>query len=757
MTIPEKIAQITSCWYYELQTKGELDLAKVNDRFTNGIGQITRMAGASTLNPMQAAKTANLLQKQLLEHSRLGIPAIIHEECCSGSMVLGGTIFPQIIGLSSTFRPELASQMTDEIRKQLRAIGAHQGLAPVLDIARDPRWGRVEETFGEDPVLVSQFGVQYIRGLQGENLKQGVVATAKHFVGHSQSLGGLNCAPVMVGKRTLWDTYILPFQAAIRDAGLVCMMNAYPEMDGEVVATSREILTDWLRGKLGFDGLIVSDYESIQMIHTYFYAASNRLEAAEKALRAGIEVELPSTQCFNEDLVQAVEKGQLPVDLINQAVKHHLEMKQKLGLFENPFVDEGGILEVFDNPRQRKLAKEIARESMVLLSNDGILPLSKGIRNVAVIGPNGDDWRNMIGDYTYPAMGDLLVYNKPENSNFENISSTKQIEGQVHIPTVLEAIHAKLPGARVNYCRGCDTNSTDTSGFEEAKRTAAQADIVILVLGDRSGLTPECTCGETRDSADIRLPGVQEDMAKAVLSTGKPVVVVLISGRPLAITDLKDSANAILDAWLPGEEGGNAIADILFGDVNPAGRLTMTFPRSVGQVPIFYNHKPSGSTALFYTDYVSESVKPLFPFGHGLSYSRFEYSNFKMSKSQAGAGEVVEISCDVKNTSDRAGDEVVQLYCRDVYASIPRPVQELKGFIRASFQPGESKRILFKLPVDILAFYNLDLDLVVEPGKIEVMVGSSSEDIRLHGAFDIIGQAPVEISHRVYQCLVEAA
>lgn len=755
MTIPEKVAQLTSCWFYELQTEGELDMQKVQSRFENGIGQITRMAGASTLTPTQAARTANILQKQLLEHSRLGIPAIIHEECCSGSMVLGGSIFPQIIGLASTFRPELAGQMTSEIRKQLRSIGAHQGLAPVLDVARDPRWGRVEETFGEDPILISQFGVEYIRGLQSDDLKKGIVATAKHFVGHSLSMGGLNCAPVMLGKRTLWDTYLLPFQAAIRDAGLVCMMNSYPELDGEVVSTSREILTDLLRGQLGFDGLIVSDYESIRMIHNYFFAASSPLEAAKIALRAGIEVELPTVECFTKEFEQAVEDGQVPMEWIDQAVKHHLEMKSKLGLFEKPYVDEGRVIEIFETPDQRKLAGEIARQSMVLLTNDGMLPLSKSIRKVAVIGPNADDWRNMLGDYAYPAMGALLVYNKPDHSNFKNLDMSTLINDQVRVPTVLESIRAKIPAAQVDYARGCDTNSDDISGFDEAIRIAKQADAVILVLGDRSGLTPECTCGETRDSSDLHLPGVQPELAKTVIATGKPVVVVLINGRPLAVPDLASSANSILEAWLPGEEGGPAITDVLFGEVNPGGKLAMTFPRSVGQVPIFYNHKPSGSTALFYTDYVSESVKPLFPFGHGLSYSTFEYSDFSISSQQAEAGDVLDITCNVKNTSNRAGDEVVQLYCRDVYASIPRPVKELDGFIRLSLQPGQTRQVRFHLPVDILAFHNVNFDLVLEPGKIEVMIGSSSADIRLQGSFEIGGSAPVMVQERVYICPVD--
>lgn len=755
MTLEEKVSQLRSCWIYDLQTKGQLDKEKISRWMHHGIGQITRLSGSSVYNPIQAAKAANQIQRELVQETRLGIPAIIHEECCSGCIALGATIFPQMIGLAGTFRPELAEKMTAEIRKQLMAVGARQGLAPMLDVARDPRWGRVEETFGEDPLLISQFGVSYIRGLQGDQLKDGVIATGKHFVGHSLSQGGLNCAPTMLGERTLWDVYLLPFQAAIRDANLASIMNAYPELDGEVVATSRKILTEVLRGELGFNGLLVSDYQSIQMIHDYYRAAASYIEAAAMALRAGIEVELPTVHCLTGEFVDAVEAGKIEIELVNQAVRRHLEKKFELGLFENPYVDENRVLEVFETPEQRELALEIARESMVLLTNDGTLPVSKAVQTVAVIGPNADDSRNLIGDYSYASMSKLLEYNHPANSAFVNPDWAWVQSQQVKMPSVLEAIRAKMPDVNVLYARGCDVNSTDTGGFAEAVATARKADVVVLVLGDKSGLTPECTCGETRDSADLKLPGKQEELVKAVLTAGKPVVVVLINGRPLAIPALAESANAILEAWFPGEEGGRAIADVLSGDVNPGGKLVMTFPRSVGQLPIYYNHKPSGLFSNFYTNYVSESVKPLFPFGHGLSYSKFEYAGLVISKSQATVNENLDISCTVTNASNLAGDEVVQLYLQDEYASLPRPVKELKGFKKIYLEPGQSKSVVFHLPVNIMAFYDRGLKLQLEPGNIKVMIGSSSQDIRLNGQFEVVGTPNMPVNKREYICPVD--
>ena len=561
MTLKEKIAQLGAYNIYDLQTRGSLDVLKIESKLINGIGQITRNAGSNTLLPLDAARSYNIIQKFLKEKTRLGIPAINHEECCSGAMIPGASVFPQMIGLASTFQPELAAQMTTAIRKQMRAVGAQQGLAPVLDVSRDPRWGRVEETFGEDPTLVSQFGVAYIKGLQGDDLSTGVMATGKHFVGHSFSQGGLNCGPVHLGKRDLWDVYLAPFQAAIRDAGLASMMNAYPELDGEVVAASRRILTDLLRDTLGFDGLVVSDYEAVLMIHNYHRAAQGKQEAAVKALTAGIDVELPTVTCYGDDLVDAVKTGKLPIEVIDLSVSRHLQKKFELGLFDDPYVNEATVLSVFETPENRALAYQIACQSMVLLKNDGILPLSKTVSSIAVIGPNANSSRVMMGDYSYAALAELLDSMPPQDSAFCDLTAEYLETPTVKIPTLLESIqNAASAATKVSHSRGCDLNSEDISGFAEAISTAQAADVVIMVMGHRSGLAPACTTGEFRDTTDLGLPGVQEELVHAIQATGKPVVLVLVNGRPASIPALVEKSNAILEAWVPGEEGGKAIA-----------------------------------------------------------------------------------------------------------------------------------------------------------------------------------------------------
>jgi beta-glucosidase len=757
MTLDEKLAQICSCWMFDLlDDRHVLSTDKIKRLFSNGIGQISRVGGASTFAPGVVAKTVNTIQRYLLSETRLGVPAIVHEECCSGYMTLGGTAFPQMLGLASTFQPELAEKMTTVIRKQMRAAGAHQGLAPVLDVARDARWGRVEETFGEDPTLVSQFGTAYVRGLQGKSLKDGgIIATGKHFIGHSLSQAGLNCAPAHIGKRELWDIYLAPFQAAIRDAGLHSIMNSYPELDGEVVAASRAILTDLLRERLGFTGVVVSDYEAILMIHTYLYAAANKSTAAAMALQAGIDVELPTAACYSDALKEAINTGEVGMDLVDTAVSRHLQKKFELGLFETPYVDESTVLEVFETPDQRVLANKIARQSMVLLANNGILPLKKTAETVAVIGPNADDGRNLLGDYSYAAMLDYMQSIAPPGSELDGIDCARLAPHAVKIPTILDSIRASVPTINVLHAHGCDNLNDDKSGFEEAVHTAQQADVVILVLGDRSGLTPNCTTGETRDSVDLRLPGVQNELADAIFKTGKPVVVILVNGRPLAISELAQKADAILEVWLPGEEGGGAVAQVLFGDVNPGGKLPITFPRHVGQLPVFYNQKPSGGKSNWYHDYVNGEVKPLFPFGHGLSYTTFEYKDLKISKEGFKQGNTIDISVKIINTGRVLGDEVVQLYICDEYASIPRPIKELKGFIRLTLQPGETRCVTFHLPVDQLAFYDDKLDLVLESGRVNVMIGSSSEDIRLRGSFDIVGSKKTQVGDRIFVCPVE--
>jgi beta-glucosidase len=755
MNLDEKLAQLTSYWFNDLQVNRELSPEKMGTLLGSGIGQISRIGGSSTLPPRGVAHAGNVIQHFLMEQTRLGIPAILHEECCLGYLGLGGTIFPQMIGLASSWNPELVRRITTEIRRQMLAVGARQGLGPVLDIGCDPRWGRIEETFGEDPLLVTRFGVAYIRGLQGEEKQGGILATAKHFAAHSIPAGGLNSAPVQLGPRALWETFLMPYQAAIREAGVRSVMNAYHELDGEVVAASRAIMTDLLRGALGFNGVVVSDYGAISMLQSFHHIALDLHTAAAQALRAGIDLELPSRVCYGEPLRAALENGEVSGEDIDTAVGRVLQAKLELGLFENPYVDEGAVEACFETAPQRALAEEAARQSMVLLKNDGILPLVKP-RTIAVIGPNADVSRNLIGDYSYLSMSELLVLHPTPGLGDGEIPSEEQIRTHsVKIPTILEAIRVKAgAGSRVTYAPGCNVTGRDRSGFEEAARLASEADVVILVLGEKSGLVPDCTCGETRDRAELGLPGVQEELAKAILAAGKPVVVVIVNGRPLSISWLAENASAILEAWLPGEEGGAAVAAVLFGAVNPGGKLPVSFPRSSGQVPLTYNHTPSGGHSNWYGDYMDLPASPVYAFGHGLSYTTFEYSDLHISPEKPVAGGQVDISLSVKNIGKVAGDEVVQLYVCDEYARVPRPVIELKGFFRIPLGPGECRKLTFHLPVNLLAFYDPDRKLIVEAGTVRIMLGSSSADVRLRGALEIVGPSPVRIAERVFECPV---
>jgi beta-glucosidase len=741
MTIEEKLAQLGSAWVYELLPFDD----KAADVLKRGIGHITRIGGASNLPPRECADLANRIQKHLAEETRLGIPAIVHEESCSGYMARGATSFPQAIGVASTWEPELVSRMASVIRTQIRASGGHHGLAPVLDVARDPRWGRVEETFGEDPYLIASLGAAYVRALQGENWDERVIATLKHFAGHGVPDGGLNWNPAHIPARELREVFLAPFEAAVKQAGALSVMNAYHELDGIPCAASKELLSDILHDEWGFDGVVVSDYFAVDQIRVVHQIVADKMEAAVLALEAGIDSELPSTNCYGEPLRDALDRGLISIDLIDRSVSRLLQMKFQLGLFENPYVDAGSVEAVFDTPADRALACEIATKGIVLLKNDSdLLPLSKQIGSLAVIGPNADSTRHLLGDYAFPSHIETLVENLGNNLLNMALPDPKTLQGGdngIPMKSVLEVLRQKVSGAtKVNYAQGCDVNTDSTAGFAEAVEAARQSELALLFLGDKSGLTDSSTSGETRDRVDINLPGVQQALLEAVHATGTPVVVILNTGRPLAITWMAENVPAILEMWQPGEEGAEAIASILFGDANPGGKLPITFPRHVGQVPTYYYHKSSGGRSHWKDTYVSFSNKPLYPFGYGLSYTKFEVSNLQLDRSQVKAGESIQITVDVANVGQRNGAEVVQLYIRDEVASVTRPVKELKGFKRVELASGENRTITFKFCVDQLGFYNREMNYVIEPGVIRVMVGTSSEDLPLAAEFEVVGK-----------------
>jgi beta-glucosidase len=741
MTLDEKIAQLGSYWVYEILDGVKFAPQKAQTLLHNGIGHITRMGGASNVRPADSAILANSIQKYLIENTRLGIPAVIHEECCSGYMARGATVFPQAIGVASTWEPELVQAMADVIRIQMRSVGAHHALAPVLDVARDARWGRVEETFGEDPYLIALLGVAYIRGLQGDDLANGIVATAKHFVGYSMSEGGMNWAPPHIGWREMREVYMFPFEAAVREAKLASLMNAYHELDGEPCGSSRELLTEILRGEWGFDGTVVSDYFAVNMLQEYHHVARSKAEGAHQALDAGIDVELPFTDCYGAPLRDAVQSGIIPESLIDVSVRRVLAQKIALGLFDNPYVDTGSV--EFDTPEQRQLARQIAQKSIVLLKNDNqTLPLSKSLDSIAVIGPNADSIRNLFGDYAFPAHIETLLELKKQGSVFKQPLPDDIESADDFIPaiSVLSAIRNQVaPTTKVHYAKGCDVLDPSTDDFAQAVEAARKAQVAIVVVGDKSGLTDSCTSGEARDRAELDLPGVQAQLVKALYDTGTPIVLVLINGRPISLGWIADSVPAIVEAWLPSEEGANAIADVLFGDVNPGGKLPISFPRTVGQVPVFYGHRPSGGRSHWKENYVETSVKPLYPFGFGLSYTHFEFSNLRVAPVTVQAGGEVNVQIDVTNGGERTGDEVVQLYIQQQVLYVTRPVKELKAFKRVTLDPRQTRTVSFRLAVNQLGFYDRDNQFVVEPGTVEVMVGSSSQHLPCTGTFEITG------------------
>lgn len=741
MTLDEKIAQVGAVYSTEVVEDGKFSVGKAEGLIKNGIGQVTRPGGATGLPPREVATLVNEMQRFLVENTRLGIPAIMHEECLSGFLAKEASIFPQIIGLASTWEPDLVGRITEVIRMQMRAVGAHQGLAPVLDVARDPRWGRVEETYGEDPYLVARMGTSYVKGLQGEDIREGVVATPKHFVGYGLSEGGLNWAPSHIPPRLLREVYLYPFREAIKEGGALSIMNAYQEIDGIPCGASEELLTDILRGEWGFEGIVVSDYVAIDMLQAFHRVAPDKSGAAKLALTSGIDVELPRYDCYAGPLKEQVENGLVSEELVDRAVLRILRLKMMLGLFENPYVEPEAAENVFDTPDQRKLALESAQKSVVLLKNESnLLPLSKNIETIAVIGPNADSRRNLLGDYTYPAHAEFQVARGRAAGDTEQDEGGEADQMGVPVVSILEGIKAKAGGnTRVLYAEGCEVTGTSKESFEEAVKTAKAADIAVVVVGGKSGLALDCTCGEMRDRAELGLPGVQEELVKAVNETGTPVVVILINGRPYTLGWLAENVPAIIEAWLPGEEGGNAVADVLFGDYNPGGKLPISFPERAGQVPVYYGHKRSGGRSQIWVNYVDGSASPIFEFGYGLSYTTFNFNNLRIEPKKVPPDGKVSIKADVTNTGDREGDEVVQLYVNDRVASITRPVKELKGFKRIGLEPAEMQTVEFELSTELLAFYDKDMKLIVEPGIFKVMVGRSANDIVLEGEFEVAG------------------
>ncbi|MCH5233306.1 MAG: glycoside hydrolase family 3 C-terminal domain-containing protein [Muribaculaceae bacterium] len=734
MTLEEKVGQLICPLGWPMYDKVSDDSVRVSDTYREFIdkdhgGMLwatfradpwTKKTLETGLTPELSAKAYNELQRYAIENSRLGIPVILAEEAPHGHMAIGTTVFPTGIGMASTFSRETMEKTGNVVAEELRAQGAHIGYGPVVDLAREPRWSRVEETLGEDTYLTSEMAAALMQGNSVKNIgfDKGILPTMKHFVAYGNPEGGHNGNQTVVGPRDLKENYFPTFEKGVQN-GAMSIMTSYNSIDGVPSTANGEYLTDLLRGEWGFDGFVVSDLESVDGLHFTHHIARNRQEAAEMALTAGVDVDL-GAHCYPL-LVESVKEDKIDESLIDRAAGNVLRQKFLLGLFDNPYIREEGVEERVSSPAHREAALNAARQSVTLLENKNkILPLRKNIK-VAVIGPNADNIYNQLGDYTAPQPDEKIV-------------------------TVVEGIVEKIGADNVEYVKGCAIRDTSGSEIEAAVKAASEADVAVVVVGGSSArdfktsyldtgaavvdanTVSDMESGEGFDRASLDLLGDQLKLLEAVKATGTPMVVVYIEGRPLDKNWAKENADALLTAWYPGEQGGNAIADVLFGDYNPAGRLPISVPRNVGQLPVYYNKRiPRGH------DYVEMSADPLYEFGYGLSYTDFEYSDLKVSKGE----DEVKVSFKVTNKGDRDGDEVSQVYFIDPIASTVRPAKQLCEFARTNIPAGKSVTLDFSIPLSTFALYDRKMNKVVEPGEIIIEVGSSSKEIRLSGELAI--------------------
>lgn len=738
MTIEEKIGQLCFPTGWEMYTKTDANSVMPSDLFRERMQAMplggfwatlradpwTQKTLQTGLNPGLAARALNGLQRYAVEHTRLGIPLFFAEECMHGHMAIGTTVFPTGLGQGSTWNPTLIRQMAEAIALETRLQGGHIGYGPILDLAREPRWSRVEETFGEDPVLTAKLGTSFIQGLQGEDINNGrhVYSTPKHFAAYGVPSGGHNGQQALMGTRELFSDHLLPFKKAV-DTGVKTVMTSYNAIDGIPATAHRFLLKDMLRSQWGFNGFVFSDLGSIEGIAGTHRVAPDVKHAAAMALQAGVDADLGGN-AYGKNLTQALEEELVTMQDIDDAVANILRMKFEMGLFENPYVDPDQITRLVRSEAHRQIAREVTRQGIVLLKNSNtLLPLPKEIASIAVIGPNADNIYNQLGDYTAPQ----------ERSN---------------IVTVLDGIKKTVsPHTVVRYAKGCAIRDTTQSNIDEAVRIARQSDIILLVVGGSSArdfrteyietgaatvgthrdeIISDMESGEGYDRSSLDLLGDQEKLLDALAATGKPLIVVYIQGRPLNMNNASEKADALLTAWYPGQEGGHAIADVLFGDYNPAGRLPISVPRSVGQLPVYYSLGRQNN-------YVEESSSPLYAFGQGLSYTDFKYEDLSIKEGE----DHVQISCTVTNTGGIDGDEVVQLYIRDNVSSVVTPPLQLKDFQRIPIGKGKSEKVEFIVKHDDLTLYNQYMQRVTEPGEFTVMVGAASNDIRLRGSFRI--------------------
>lgn len=752
MTLEEKVAQMHAFWLllsedgnHQVRSDaftGHSDADKLQQMLKSGLGQITRPLGSHSVDPKQGVRALNRLQKFLVEETRLGIPAMSHEECLVGLMARGGTLFPSALAFGATWNPALIEDVAKVIGQEARSIGCHQGLAPVLDVSRDVRWGRTEETFGEDPYLIGVMATRYVQGLQGKD--RDLLATLKHYAGHSFSEGARNHAPVHLGWRELNDTFLLPFEMAVKGANAGSVMPAYHDIDNEPCHSSHHLLTRVLREQWGFDGLVVADYIGISLLYQHHGVAADRAEAAALSFNAGLDVELPGDDCATE-IIAALGRGLLSIEKIDEVVARVLTEKFRLGLFEKPYTDEGAIR--LRTPEAVQTALEAARQSIVVLENNGVLPLNPSTSpRIAVIGPTADDPLAQLSGYSFPAH---LILSEIEESTTD-------------IVTPLAGLREAFDSTRVSYCKGVEILekraygapafpgdvqetasvervspvSRDTRRIPEAVACAQAADVAIVCVGDLAGLFQTGTVGEGSDADSLNLPGVQQQLLEAVVATGTPVIVVLTGGRPYNLQGLESNIAAFVWAFSGGQQIGTALADVLTGTSEPSGRLPISIPKNVGAVPYYYNHKlkSAGTPIAFH-------FGSRYPFGFGLSYTRFEYSELFTDDKPVDidSGEL-RVSFKLTNCGARNGVAIPQLYVRDLLSTVVRPVKELKAFGRIELEAGKSTVVIFTVPVDMLAFTGPEGNRIVEPGAFELQIGESSTDIRLRKQVEVTGK-----------------
>ncbi len=789
MTLEEKAAQLCGDLPMGPLADGRPLNQVLKEKYPDGHGRFTQYSLVGLASPEKIARISNEIQRYFVEETRLGIPVALQTENLCGYPAQGGTLFPAAVNLGCTWEPELAEEMSRIIGQESRAVGINSAMSPVIDVSRDPRWGRTYETYGEDPYLISQMGVHYIKGMQGDK-EHGVACIAKHFLGYSETQGGLNTAATRINDRELYEVFGTPFEAAMREADVSSVMANYAEIDGMCVVANRKIAHDLLRDTMKFEGILTSDGAGILKTLTDFHTADSYEEAGLLAKKAGTDTEIPVGGAFKK-LPDFVRSGELDEALLDESVRRVLKVKFEYGLFEHPYIDESQVKAQMTNGEKAALSETIAAKSLVLLKNDGVLPLKKGTK-VALVGPHADSLRYPVSGYTFPAyiemitahmegsagevsfngMADEAAKAKDSAQNpFAVLSQSMTPEEKANLGDVRQVL--KRMGARslkeeledrfeVRYAEGCSLLGEDVSGFGEALKAAMDSDVVIMACGGNCGWI-NVTGGEGKDRCHLDLPGVQQQLLEEMAKAGKPIILVLYGPGAFSLPWACTHASAMIQAWMPGVKAGKVVADVLDGTANPGGKLTSTIVRSVGQIPVTYNHRTGSGyasktdnlgTAIFTGGYVDESSTPLFCFGHGLSYTTFQLSDFVVAEKEVPTDGVITVSCKVTNTGDRTGDETVQLYYHTKKAHVIRPVKQLAGFKRLTLAPGETKTVTFRLNTAQLGYYNEFMDFVVEPTVMDIMLGTSAHDISFTQEVRLTGEPVNIMGKRVYTCPV---